>query len=115
MNIILMSLSVYMYYLLFWSPKAQVRRLQKQIYRIPIKLARQQRRSGTPLEEYKELCYKSLEIRYKMLDALLDYKFDPKDNRYFIESVRENLYKYDVVYSLFSNDKNIDMDMMKLV
>ncbi|MBU0707573.1 hypothetical protein KKG41_04340 [Patescibacteria group bacterium] len=75
----------------FYSPKARIGIINRQIYRLPIKTARAKRDRPDAAKELDEMCNKALNIRYKMISALLDYHFDPDEDKEYIEKVRQNM------------------------
>ncbi|KKS91487.1 MAG: hypothetical protein UV65_C0005G0019 [Parcubacteria group bacterium GW2011_GWF2_43_11] len=75
-------------YVYFYSPKARIERLWKEIFRITFRKKEQEKISRdicNPLvEEYEKMIRK----RYKMINSLLDYYFDPEEDQEYIEENR---------------------------
>ena len=88
-------------YNLFYSPRAQVRRLSKQMFNIPIKLARAKKKFDDKDNYFYDACKKALESRYKIIIALLDFYFDPEEDKEYIEE------KTNYAQSLLNNIENI--------
>lgn len=78
-------------YNLFFSPKARVRRLFKEIYKIPIKLARLKRSRLDLTSDISQKCEIELNSRYKMINALLEYNFDSEIDKEYIKEMKEKL------------------------
>ncbi|OGL65540.1 hypothetical protein A3B21_01590 [Candidatus Uhrbacteria bacterium RIFCSPLOWO2_01_FULL_47_24] len=75
-------------YEVFYSPKGRIRQLRRAIYRIPIKIARLKRKMPDEAKHFDEMCEKALNARYKMINALLDFHFDPDEDREYIKEIR---------------------------
>lgn len=75
----------FLVYNLFYSPRAQIRKLSRQMFNIPIKLARAKKKLGDENNILYDACKKSLEVRHKAIIALLDLYFDTKNDKEFIE------------------------------
>ncbi len=69
----------------FYSPRAQIERLLKEMYNIPIKLVRRKRQMQDNSNRFEDMCRDALNRRYKMLEALLNYYFDPEENKEYIQ------------------------------
>jgi len=77
-------------YKVFYSRVAQVRRLLKKMYKLPIKFSRRKRYFGGKKDDiYNTTCIEQLEEKYKFINALLDYRFDPKVDKEYILKKRE--------------------------
>lgn len=70
---------------IFYSPKAQIRILLRQMFNIPIKLARIKSKFGDENNYLYDNCKKALDIRYKVIVALIDYYFDPEEDTEYIK------------------------------
>ncbi|TSA44100.1 hypothetical protein D4R51_04485 [bacterium] len=82
-------------YKIFYSPKARIRILLRQIYRIPIKMERKKRDYPEMADRLSEICEESLVIRYNMIDSLLNYYFDPEEDGWYIKEIRDKIpFKY---------------------
>lgn len=101
MEILVIFLTWFLTYNLFYSPRAQIRRLLKQMFNIPIKLARAKRDLGDEDNYLRNTCKKALEARYKIIIALLDFYFHPEEDREYIEE------KKDYARMLLDNVENI--------
>lgn len=88
-------------YVFLYSPSAQVNRLSKQMFNIPIKLARAKRKIGDEDNYFYDTCKKALNIRYKTIISLLDFYFDPEEDREYIKE------KTDYAKALLDNVENI--------
>lgn len=55
------------------------------MFNIPIKLARAKKELGDENNYLRDTCKKALELRYKIIIALLDFHFDPVENKEYIE------------------------------
>ncbi|GEM_PF-4619708 len=78
-------------YVTFYSPKARIRIIKRQIYRIPIKIARAKRERPDATKQLDDMLNKALDIRYRMIIALLEYHFDPEEDKDYIEKIRQQL------------------------
>ncbi len=85
MEIVIFLLIWLVIYELLYSPKARIRIIWRQIYRIPIKIARAKRAMPDKADYFDKICEKSLSLRYKMINALLDYHFDPEEDEEYIQ------------------------------
>lgn len=77
-------------YNLFYSPRAQIRRLLKQMFNIPIKLAKAKRKFNDKDDYFYDVCKKALELRYQVILALLNLYFDPEIDKEYIEQKQEH-------------------------
>ena len=72
----------------FSSPKAQVKRLWKEILEISFKMGKLKKEfpsiPSSIIYEYEKVIHK----KEKMINALLDYYFDPEDDQDYIEDNR---------------------------
>ena len=55
------------------------------MFNIPIKLARAKKRFDEKDNYFYDVCKKALDLRYKMIIALLDFYFDPDGDKEYIE------------------------------
>lgn len=78
-------------YNLFYSPRAQIRRLLKQMFNIPIKLARAKKKLGDENKYLYDTCKKALEVRHKTVIALLNFYFDPKVDCFVYTTIVDKL------------------------
>ena len=62
------------------------------MFNIPIKLARAKKKLGDDDNYFYNTCKKALEVRYKIIIALLDFYFDPQEEGEYIEE-RKNYAK----------------------
>lgn len=82
-------------YNILYSPKAQIRLIRRQIYRTPIKMARAKKQWPDQADHFDAICNKALHIRYKLIDSLLNYHFDLKEDKEYIEKIR-NILPFDM-------------------
>ncbi len=85
-DLLFIGLAWIIIYKIFYSREAQVRRILKSMYNLPIKFSRFKRDYGK--ESYNEFniaCIEQLEGRYKFINALLDYRFDPEVDKGYIQ------------------------------
>ena len=76
-------------YNVFYSREAQVKRLLKGMYKLPIKFSRRKRDFGGKKDDiFNTTCIDQLEERYKFVNALLDYRFDPEIDKEYIQEKR---------------------------
>lgn len=105
MNIFIILICVvgtwFLTYNLFYSPEAQIRRLIKQMFNIPIKLARAKRKMGDEDNYFYNYCKKALDLRHKTIIALLNLYFDPEVDKNYIQE------KINYSKSLLDNVENI--------
>lgn len=95
MEIIILLLIWLIIYKILYSPKARIRIIWRQIYRIPIKTARLKMELPEKAGYFDEVCEKALNIRYKMIIALLSYYFDPQEYKeYILENMEKIPYNY---------------------
>lgn len=78
-------------YYFYYSPKAVIKRLLRQMYKIPIKFARAKRETNDTEDFYYNSCKKALNIRYKVINDLLNinYYFDQEKDKEYIQENRE--------------------------
>ena len=74
-------------YTLFYSPRSRIKALKKEIIEIPIRIDRQKKEMPEESEHFDDMCSKAIKIRYNIIDALLEYYFDPVADE---EYIREN-------------------------
>lgn len=91
MNILILFFGWLVIYYGFLSPKARIRRLWKEIYNLPIKLGRMKQQTPERAAYLKKICLERIEQRYKMIEALLDYNFDPEEHKEYIAKNHERL------------------------
>jgi len=90
-EIIITLLICWLIYVGLYSPRARIRRLWKQIYRIPIKMERAKKDFPDRADHFSERCQKALRIRYNMINALLDYHFDPEEDKEYIKENKDKM------------------------
>jgi len=75
-------------YLYFYSPKARIERLWEEVLKIAFKKKEQEKITGDVHDllagEYEKIIRK----KHKMINALLDYYFNPKEDGEYIEENR---------------------------
>jgi hypothetical protein len=77
-------------YNIFFSREAQVRRILKQMYNLPIKFSRLIRKWGSDKDGvFSSACIEQLESKYKFINALLDYRFDSEADKEYIREKKE--------------------------
>ncbi len=77
-------------YNIFYSREAQVRRILKQMYNLPIKFSRLIRKWGDDKDDvFSSACIEQLEVRYRFINALLDYRFDSETDKEYIQDKKE--------------------------
>lgn len=73
---------------LFYSPKARVRQLWKEVFKLAQKVGEQKKRFPdipNPLADaYEKIIYK----KKQMINALLEYHFDPEEDQEYIQENR---------------------------
>ncbi|MFA5084170.1 MAG: hypothetical protein WC475_02200 [Candidatus Paceibacterota bacterium] len=95
MDLIIFLLIWLVIYKILYSPEARIRIIWRQIYRIPIKIARVKKDFPDKANYFDEGCEKALSIRYKMIIALLSYHFDPEEDKEYISKNIERIpYNY---------------------
>jgi hypothetical protein len=88
-------------YNFLYSPRAQINRILKQMFNIPIKLRKSKQKLGDEDNYFYKECKKALTARYKIIISLLDYYFDPKEDKEYIEE------KTNYAKTLLDNVENI--------
>jgi hypothetical protein len=78
-------------YNIFYSPKARIRIIWRQIYRIPIKMARAKRQMPDEARHFDEMSKQALDIRYRVINALLEYHFDPEEDKEYIQENKNKM------------------------
>jgi len=105
MNFITIFLCViftwFLTYHLLYSPRAEIRTLLRQMFNIPIKLSKAKRKIGDEDNYFYNTCKKALEIRYKMIITLLDFYFNPEEDKEYIEE------KISYAKTLLDNVENV--------
>jgi hypothetical protein len=86
--LLVVALTWWLVYGLFYSPKARIRTLHRQIRHISIKIARMKREMPDEAKRFDEMLEKSIIIRYNMINALLEYNFDPEEDEWYISKNR---------------------------
>ena len=81
----------WMLYAFLYSPKARIRRLFKEIYNIPIRIARPKRNVPEANNDGSDKCRAMLTSRYKMIEAILEYNFDTETDKEYITKIKEKL------------------------
>lgn len=78
-------------YYFYYSPRAVIKRLLRQMYKIPIKLVRAKRATNDIENFYYNVAKKALNSRYKIINDLLgiDYYFDLEKDKEYIQEKRQ--------------------------
>lgn len=69
----------------FYSPKAHIRRLWKEIFVIEHEISKYNSNDSVVDSLIKDPYEKALHRKERMINALLDYHFDPEEDQEFIE------------------------------
>lgn len=91
MEIILFLCLWWIIYNILYSPKARIRILQREIYRLPIKTARLKRSRPDLADHLIKNCKNRISMKHKMTNVLLDYYFDTEEDKEYIEKIRKYL------------------------
>lgn len=75
-------------YEFFYSPKARVRRLWKEVFTISHEIGKYNSKDSVEDSSVKEPYEKTMRKKEKMINALLDYYFDPEEDREYIKENR---------------------------
>lgn len=86
--IMLICLGWWVCYNFWYSPKAQIKRILKQMYKLPIKFSRMKRKYDQPEIKINSACIEQLKSRNKFINALLDYYFEPEEEKEYIQEKR---------------------------
>jgi len=78
-------------YYFYFSPRAVIKRLLRQMFKIPIKLARAKRTTNDTENFYYNSAKKALSIRHKTINDLLgtEYFFDLEKDRKYTQETKE--------------------------
>ncbi len=98
----------FLIYNIFYSPRARVRILLRQMFNIPIKLARERRKLDYKENYLQSICEEALQLRYKLLMSLLNFYFDAENDKEYIEEKKGFAEAYlDAIPDIFKKDKKI--------
>ena len=85
MIIIVALVSWWLTYEVFYSPKARVRSLWAEIFKLAYKVAEQKKQFTDIPDPLADAYEKIINKKKLMINALLEYYFDPEENQEYIE------------------------------
>lgn len=72
-------------YEFLYSPKAQIKRLWKEIYKISFQIGKSKKIFENDYDPFAAECKKIIDKKEKMINALLEYYFDPENDTEYIQ------------------------------
>lgn len=78
-------------YYFYYSPRAEIKRLLREMYKIPIKFAKAKRKTNNTDDYYYNSCKRILSAKCKIINDLLNinYYFDPEKDKDYIQEKKE--------------------------
>lgn len=78
-------------YVKYFSPKARIQRLWKEVFKLTYELAEIRKKAdGMTLYHFNVSYGKAIRKRYSLINGILDYYFDPEEDESYIKEHRPN-------------------------